>query len=157
MQAFVFVTWNIYCHSLLAHSVSVEKSAASLIGAPLYVTSCFSFAAFKILSFSWHFAILIMMCLAVGLFGFLLIETLCFLDLCGFFSHQIREVFHHYFCKQVFYPFLLFFSSGIPIILILFRFMLSCISLIPLHSFSVILFPFIPLFGSFFLFFLPAH
>ena len=34
----------------LACSVSVEKSAANLIGFPLYVTSCFSLAAFKILS-----------------------------------------------------------------------------------------------------------
>ena len=41
----VFITWNISCHSLLASSVSIEKSAASLIGAPLYVTFCFSLAA----------------------------------------------------------------------------------------------------------------
>ena len=40
-----------FCHSLLAWSVSIEKSVANLIGAPLYVTSFFSLAAFKILSF----------------------------------------------------------------------------------------------------------
>ena len=73
----LFITWNMSCHSLLASSVSIEKSAASHIGAPLYVTSCFSLAAFRILSLSWNFAILIMMCLEVGLFGFLLIGTLC--------------------------------------------------------------------------------
>ena len=110
----------------------IEKSAASLIRALLYVTSCFYLAAFRNLSLSWNFVILIMMCLEVGLFGFLLIGTLCFLDLCDFFSHQIREIFHHYFFKQVFYPLLFFFfSSGIPIIWILLRFMLSCISLNP--------------------------
>ena len=65
----VLITWNIFCHSFLAWSVSIEKSAANLIGAPLYVTSCFSLSAFKILSLSWNFAILIMMYLMVGLFG----------------------------------------------------------------------------------------
>ena len=73
----VLITWIIFCHSLLAWSVSIEKSVANLIGAPLSVTSYFSLGAFKILSLSWNFAILIMMCLAVGLFGFLLLGTLC--------------------------------------------------------------------------------
>ena len=43
--------------------------------------------AFKILSLSWNFAVLIMMCLEVGLFGFLFLGTLCFLDLFDFLSH----------------------------------------------------------------------
>ena len=46
----LFITWNISCLCLLACSVSVEKSASSLMGVPLYVTSCFSLPAFKILS-----------------------------------------------------------------------------------------------------------
>ena len=33
-------------------------------------------------------------------------DSLCFLDLCDLFSHQIREVFHHSFFQQVFYPLL---------------------------------------------------
>ena len=49
-------------------SVSVEKSTDSLIRAPSYDTSYFSLGAFKILSLSLHFAILIMMRLGVGLF-----------------------------------------------------------------------------------------
>ena len=65
-----------FFHSLLAWSVSIEKSVANLIGAPLYVTSCFSLAAFKILSLSSYFAILIMMCLEGGFFGSLLIGSL---------------------------------------------------------------------------------
>ena len=76
-------------HSLLDWSISIEKSAASLIGTPLYVVSYLFLAAFKILSLSWNFAILIMLCLAVGLFGFLLMGTLCFLDLCNFFSQNL--------------------------------------------------------------------
>ncbi|KAF6099700.1 hypothetical protein HJG60_011466 [Phyllostomus discolor] len=36
-------------------------------------------------------------------------NPLCFLDLCDFFFHQIREVLRDFFFKQVFYPLLLFF------------------------------------------------
>ena len=38
---FPFITLNISCHSLLACRVSVEKSADSLMGVPLYVICCF--------------------------------------------------------------------------------------------------------------------
>ena len=110
----VLIAWNISYHSLLALSVSIEKSAASLIRAPLYVTSCFSLGAFKILSLSCTIAVLIMVCLEVGLFGLLLIRTLCFLDLYDFFSHQIREVFHYYFFKHGLDPLLFFFSFWYP-------------------------------------------
>ena len=61
-------------------------------------------------SLSWNFAILIMMWLAVASLVPLDWDPLCFLDLCGLFSHQIREVFHHYFLKQVFYSLTLLFS-----------------------------------------------
>ena len=42
-----------FWHSLLAWSVSIEKSVANLIRASLYITSCFSLAFFKIHSLSW--------------------------------------------------------------------------------------------------------
>ena len=58
---------------------------------------CFSLAAYKILSLSLTFGILIMMCFGVVLFGSNLFGTLCFLDLYLYFLHQIREVFFHYF------------------------------------------------------------
>ena len=48
-RSLLFITWNISWHSLMACSISVEKSAYTFIGPPLYVTSCFSLAAFKIL------------------------------------------------------------------------------------------------------------
>ena len=41
-------------------------------------------------------------------------DSLCFLDLGDFFSPQIREIFHHCFFKQVFYPLLFFFSFWYP-------------------------------------------
>lgn len=56
--------------------ISAEKSAGSLTGVPLFVTSCFSLAAFKILSWSLTFDILITLCLTMGLFGFIFFGTL---------------------------------------------------------------------------------
>ena len=75
-RSLLFITLNTSCQYLLACKVSFEKSADSLMGILLQVTNYFSFAAFKILSLSLTFGILIMMCLAVGLFGFILFGTL---------------------------------------------------------------------------------
>ena len=47
---FPFSTLNISCHSFLAGRVSAERSAVKRMGFPLYVTCCFSLAAFNILS-----------------------------------------------------------------------------------------------------------
>ena len=47
------------------------------MGFPLYVTSCFSLAAFNILSLCLVFVSLISMCLGVFLLGFILYGTLC--------------------------------------------------------------------------------
>uniref|UniRef100_K9IHF4 Uncharacterized protein n=1 Tax=Desmodus rotundus TaxID=9430 RepID=K9IHF4_DESRO len=126
----VFITWNISCHSLLAWSISIEKSAASLIGAPLYVTSYFSLAAFKILSLSWNFAILIIMFLEVGLLGFLFIETLCASWVCVTFSLiKLGKFSVITFSNRFSIPCSSSSPSGIPIIRILLCFMLSCSSL----------------------------
>ena len=65
-----FCTFNISYHSVLACKVSAEKSAHSLMGISLCVTSCFFLAAFSILSLSLTFDILIIMCLDVGLLGY---------------------------------------------------------------------------------------
>ena len=74
---------NITCCSLLACSIFVEKSASSLIGPPLYVTFCFSLAAFKILSLSLNFAILNYDVLWSGsLWVHPVWDPMCFLDLC---------------------------------------------------------------------------
>ena len=47
---FPFSTLNTSYHSLLACRVSAERSAVRCMGFPLYVTCCFSLAAFNILS-----------------------------------------------------------------------------------------------------------
>ena len=74
---FPFSTLNISCHSLLACRVSAERSAVKPMGFPLYVTCCFSLAAFNILSLCLVFVNLISMCLGMFLLGFILYGTLC--------------------------------------------------------------------------------
>ena len=63
---------NTFSHSLKNCKVSVEISADYLMRVLLHVTSCFPLDAFKILSLALIFAILIIMCLGVDLFGFIL-------------------------------------------------------------------------------------
>ena len=74
---FLFSTLNISCHSLLACRVSAERSAVKHMGFPLYVTCCFSLAAFNILSLCLVFVSLISMCLGMFLLGFIVYGTLC--------------------------------------------------------------------------------
>ena len=67
---FPFSTLNIPCHSLLAFRVSAERSAVRHMGFPLYVTCCFSVAAFNILSLCLVFVSLInivLVCFSLGL------------------------------------------------------------------------------------------
>ena len=80
----LFITWNITCHSLLACCVSVEKPAASLIGAPLYVASYFSLAAFKILFISEFCHFNYDVSWSRPLWVPLDWDSLCFLYLCDF-------------------------------------------------------------------------
>ena len=75
-------------------------------------------------------------------------DSLWFLDLCDFFSHQIREIFHHYFFKQVF-CLLLFFSFWYPYYTDIIVSCCPAFPLTPLHSFWAS-FPFLAHSGSFF-------
>ena len=59
---FPFSTLNISCHSLLACRVSAERSAVKHMRFLLYVTCCFSLAAFNTLSLCLVFLRLIIMC-----------------------------------------------------------------------------------------------
>ena len=107
---FPFSILNISCHSLLACRISAERSAVKHMGFPLYITCCFSLAAFHILSLCLVFVSLISMCLGIFLLGFILYRTLCaswtwltiFFSILGKFSTIISS-------KIFSYPF--FFSS----------------------------------------------
>ena len=75
---FPFRTLSISCHFLLAcNFLQRIHSADSLIGIPLYMALCFSLAAFRALSSFLTFAILIMICLGIDLFGFIFWGTFC--------------------------------------------------------------------------------
>ena len=74
---FPFSILHTSCHSLLAHRASAERSAVKHMGFPLYVTYCFSLAAFNILSLCLVIVSLISMCLSMLLLGFILYGTLC--------------------------------------------------------------------------------
>ena len=113
---FPFSTLNISCHSLLDCRVSAERSAVKHMGFPLYVTCCFSLAAFNILSLCLVFVSLIHMCLGVFLFGFTLWGTLCLLDLIDYYLFHVGEIFNYNLFKNFSYPFFFSSSSGIPII-----------------------------------------
>ena len=73
---FLFGTLNISWHSLLACRVSAERSSVKHMGFPLYVTCCFSLAAFNFLSLCLVFVNLVSMCFGVFLLGFILYGTL---------------------------------------------------------------------------------
>ena len=68
---------NIGPHSLLAHSVSAERSAMSLMGFPLWVTRRFSLAALSIFSFISTLVDLTIRCLGVALLAEYLCDVLC--------------------------------------------------------------------------------
>ena len=90
-----FSTLTISCHSFLACRVSVETSAVKCMGFPLYVTCCFSLAAFNILSLCLVFVSLISVCLGVLLLGFILYGTLCLLDLIDYFLFHVGDIFNY--------------------------------------------------------------
>ena len=74
------------------------------MGVPLFMILCLSFAVFGILSLT--FAMLIMKCICMGLFGLLLSGTLCFFYLNMCFLLQVWEVASHNFVRYIFNPFL---------------------------------------------------
>ena len=112
---FPFITLNITCHSLLACSVSDEKSPDHLKIAPLYITSCFSLAVFKILFLSLIFAILITMYPSVDFLGSSCLGLCVLLDLDICFLSHIRKFSAIIYSNKFFAPFSLSSPSGSPI------------------------------------------
>ena len=120
-----FSTLNISCQSFLACRVSPERSVVKCMGFPLYVTCCFSLAAFNILSFCLVFVSLISMCLGVFFLGFILYGNLYTSWTWLTISFSTLEKFSTIISSK-FFSFPLFSSSsGTPIIWMLVHLMLS--------------------------------
>ena len=85
------------------------------MGFPLYVT-CFSFAAFNILSLCFVFVSLISMYLGMFLLGRLYPswDSLCLLDLIDSFLFHVGEIFNYDLFKKFLIPFLLLFLFWDP-------------------------------------------
>ena len=87
------------------------------MGFPLYVTCCFSLAAFNILSLCLVFVSLISVCLGVFLLGFILYGTLCACWTWLTISFSMLGKFTTIISLKIFsYPFFFSSSSGTPII-----------------------------------------
>ena len=96
-RLFSFITLSTSCHSLLDWRVSIDRSAVILMGIPLCVVCCFSLAAFNICSLCLIFVNLIKMCLGVSSpWVYPVWNSLCFLDLGGYFCRHFGEVFSYY-------------------------------------------------------------
>ena len=107
-RIFPFSTLNISCHSLLACRVSAERSAVKHMGFPLYVTCCFSLAAFNILSLCLIFVSLIsivLVCFSLGLSCMWLFVPLG-LD---YFLFHVGGIFNYNLFKNFLIPFLFLF------------------------------------------------
>ena len=75
-RLYYLITLSISCHSLLAQTVSTERSPVILMGIPLCVIYYFPLAAFSIWSLCLIFINLINMCVVVFCLGFILFGTL---------------------------------------------------------------------------------
>ena len=116
-RLFSFITLSMPCHSLLACSVFIERSAVILLGNPLCVICCFSLAAFHICSLCLIFVNLMNMCLWVFHLGFILFGTLWVSWTWVIISFPILGKFSTIVSSRIFsWSFFLSSSSGIPII-----------------------------------------
>ena len=156
-RLFSFITLSISCHSLLAWRVSIERSAVILMGIPLCVICCFSFAAFNIYSLCLIFITVINMCLGVFCLGFILFGTLWVSWNWVAISFSILGKFSTIISLSIFsWPFFLPSSPGTPMIQMLRHLTLSQRSL-RLPSFLIILFLFSSLLHLLPSFYLPPH
>jgi len=104
---------NISCHYLLGCRVSAERSALKHIGFPLYVTCCFSLAAFNILSLSllvW--LVCVLACFSLGLSCMGLCASWTWLTISFFKLGEFSTIISSKFFS---YPFFFYSSSGTPI------------------------------------------
>ena len=85
--------------------VSVEKSAHSLIGVPLYVICCFSPVTFNIFS-AFNFCQFTYVSRCVPPWVYPSWDSLCFLDLVDYFLLHVQGAFSYYLFKYFLWSFL---------------------------------------------------
>ena len=134
----------------MACSVSAERSAVKCMGFPLYVTCCFSLAAFNILSLCLVFVSLFSMWLGMFLLGFILYGTLCASWTWLTISFSMLGKFSAIISLE-FFSFLFFYSSSsvTPILWMLLHLILSQRSLRLSSGLFFFFFYFILLFRSY--------
>ena len=139
---FSFITLSMFCHSILAWRVSIERSAVIHMGIPLWVSCCFSLAAFNLRYLCLIFINLINMCLGVFHLRFILFGTLWVSWTWVAISFPILGKFSTIVSSSIFsWPFFLSSSPGTPMIWMLGHWILPQRSL-RLSSFLLILFLF---------------
>ena len=111
---FPFITLHIFCHSILACRASAERSAVKSMGFPLYVTCCFSLAAFNILSLCLVFVSLINVSWCVSPWVYRVWDCLHLLDLIDYFLFHVGEIFNYDLFKNFLIPFLFLFFFWDP-------------------------------------------
>ena len=112
---FPFNTLNISCHSLMACRVSAERSAVKCMGFPLYVTCCFSLAAFNIISMCLVFVSLIKyVSWHVSPWVYPVWDFLCLLDLIDYFLFHVGDIFNYNIFKSFLKSFLFLFFIWDP-------------------------------------------
>ena len=108
-RLFPFSALCISCHSLLACRLSAERSVVKHMGFPLYVTCCFSLAAFNILCVQsllvWLVCVLVCFSLGLSCIGFFV--PLGF----DYFLFHVGEIFNYNLYKHflILFLFLFFF------------------------------------------------
>ena len=122
------------------------------MGFPLYVTCCFSLAAFNILSLYLVFVSLISLCLGLFLLGFILYGTVCLLDLIDYFLFHVGEIFKYNLFKNflILFLFLFIFWSSYNLNVSVFDIVLEVSETILSFFFFFYSFYFILLFRSYF-------
>ena len=117
-KLFSFITLSMFCQSLLAWRVSIERSAVILMGSPCHPhICCFYLAAFNICSLCLTFINLINMCLRVFCLGFILFGTLWLSWTWMPISFTILGKFSNIISSSIFsWPFFLSSFSGTPMI-----------------------------------------
>ena len=106
---FSLITLHMFCSSLLAWRVSIERSAAILMGIPLCVICFFSLVAFIFVLCVWSLLIWLICMLGCFTMGLSCLRPSGFLGLGWLFPSPFYWIFNYYLLKYLLMAFLFFF------------------------------------------------